>query len=485
MDTPPTDGLQEKIEDICDNKLVFNFTSAVLNDPANDYALDLRKILTRMNVANVYATMTYIDKRDEHIEDYDNRYSTRILTILKTIRHNSITEDMKNERIQSTGQITTAHSMCLFVCGLLTHPTMSFNALVSSHPAYADAFFDAMIAQSSTKITVAVVDAPASAASLTAIAGEQTQVSAACFICAKEDSPENITKNNTLVLDAFSDKDQYLKYPPVVWHLHCLWLFNTDNNMRCYAARTPTVSYIFIGNYAEHVQRVKANVTDRTQAVTELLVKPLEMYRESITKSTIPNTTPTISRILHDDFQFYMPLVYAQLLLKQDIPLYADTSFNTTLESILAFVVGKTHKDIIDTLPYTPANTDPFTITNNPTADRAAYGLLAKAHYDLMMANTFVIPEDATNQHILFEAFDTASASPHLDHIAAVCRVRYNWVFDIHSGHQNISLIPELQPDAPYHEIDVHRHIKHVFGAPLTLAQTMFKHFRIGSIIRL
>ena len=152
----PTDALQAKIQEICNGDLFARFSNTELTNPNNDVARNLVSFLQKIsNVKDLPTTMKYINQRDKGITDIDQRYSTRILTILKKIRHNWATH---SERIQSTGEITAAHTMCLFVCGLLTHPTMSFNALVKSHPAYADAFFDYMIEQSTTKITVAVVD---------------------------------------------------------------------------------------------------------------------------------------------------------------------------------------------------------------------------------------------------------------------------------------------------------------------------------------
>ena len=155
----PTDALQAKLQEICDGDLLARFTNAELNNPNNDVARDLVSFLQKIsNLKDLHTTMKYINLRDNGIADIEQKNSTRILTILKKIRYNWVTDTMKSERIQSTGLITAADSMCLFVCGILTHPTMSFNALVQSHPAYADAFFDYMIEQSTTKITVAVVD---------------------------------------------------------------------------------------------------------------------------------------------------------------------------------------------------------------------------------------------------------------------------------------------------------------------------------------
>ncbi len=196
-------------------------------------------------------TMQHINERDRLLQPTEaatkGSYSTRILTALKQIRSNYTTINLAEDKIKITGKIRPADSMCLFVCGLLVYPTMSFNEWVQDHADYAKAFFDYMIENLNKTITVKetgpVADAAATAA-FDAMDKSDTRVSGECFICALENDTRNTCAKNILILDAFSHKDQFLQYEPAVWHLYCLWHFNfgADKVMRCFAANTPTVS---------------------------------------------------------------------------------------------------------------------------------------------------------------------------------------------------------------------------------------------------
>jgi hypothetical protein len=159
-----------------------------------------------------------------------------------------------------------------------------------------------------------------------------------------------------------------------------------------------------------------------------------------------------------------MPLFYAHLFVRPLLPIYADTVYNKDfMEDMLAFAVGQKEKFIMDNLQYDTSASTP--VITHPTSDFVspkAGALLMSAHYNLMMKHKFVIPTDATQEHILFDEIqDPPNRSQHLDHIAAVCHVRYNWVFDLSKFRTTYTLQP-LGTDSPYHAVDVHRHITHL-----------------------
>jgi hypothetical protein len=154
---------------------------------------------------------------------------------------------------------------------------------------------------------------------------QTSKVDRTCFICAKERAPENMIHDNILVLDAFSYKDQFVEYDPVVWHPCCLWLFasDTEQAMCCYGATTGNKSFIFIRNYKEHVETVLADEQKkRGEAVPELFVKPLRMYQNSYTQFHLPEDPhAVISRIWPTNFKHFIPLVYVHLLVRPNRPL--------------------------------------------------------------------------------------------------------------------------------------------------------------------
>jgi hypothetical protein len=199
--------------------------------------------------------------------------------------------------------------MSLFVCGLLTYPSMQFSDWIASaspaaHKAYADAFFDDIFIFDSAKIQFERILSTAGTADLDAISQETAVVPGSCFLYARENNASNTHHENILILDAFSHENQFFKYVPAVWHLYCLWQFQSEPNMRCYAARVASTTFVFITHYAQHVQDVKNTVKNpingRAQAVRELVVRPLELYRSSLNGQTLTLPMPsTVSLTEH------------------------------------------------------------------------------------------------------------------------------------------------------------------------------------------
>jgi hypothetical protein len=163
------------------------------------------------------------------------------------------------------------------------------------------------------------------------------------------------------------------------------------------------------------------------------------------------------------------------LLVRPDLPLYADVNYSKKLEDILAFAVGLPPQDVISAVGYNTIDPDesPITHTKSSTQFTAAYAIIAAAHHDLMQTHKFIIPATATQEHILFDALTPGKDSQHLDYIAAVCDVRYNWVFDPKRAPGYDA--GQLTPAATYHDIDVHRHITHLQSSSATRSDLLKK----------
>jgi hypothetical protein len=181
-----------------------------------------------------------------------------------------------------------------------------------------------------------------------------------------------------------------------------------------------------------------------------------------------------LSRIWHQNIDTYKPLTYVHLLVQPSLPLDADVQFSTELEDTFAAVLSLPQADIIDNLLHAKTTDDPITRGPALKASDKSWEQLANAHYDLMMQYKFVIPENAKQEEILFDAVTAAQPrSQHRDYIAAVCDVRYNWVFDP-KGAPGYDAGP-LTPAATYHDIDVHRHITHLQSSSATSSNFLKK----------
>jgi hypothetical protein len=118
--------------------------------------INLQEALTgTLTPDDVRATMAYIAERQARRPATEtlNDLSTTVLTFLKTIRTKAST-NVVAYTINCTGAVDMSYCMCLFVCGLLTHPSMSFLGLVQENKDYANQFFDYMIKNAGGQITV-------------------------------------------------------------------------------------------------------------------------------------------------------------------------------------------------------------------------------------------------------------------------------------------------------------------------------------------
>jgi hypothetical protein len=218
---------------------------------------------------------------------------------------------------------------------------MSFSEWITAHRAYANAFFDYVIEQ--RHATMSVLDPndglPTADAALQALADDDNAEPVPSFLCAQTLTPidmQHLNDKNVLILGAFSSEgDTFMQYHPVVWYLHCLWKFKPDNNMLCYAAKTMNAAYVFIGNYAEHFDTVKADDTkNQAQAVLEMVARPLAMYKASMQSLSVATSASVIARSpATGDISPYVPLTYAQLLVQTQAQLvqtqphtYTDTA---------------------------------------------------------------------------------------------------------------------------------------------------------------
>jgi hypothetical protein len=233
--------------------------------------------------------------------------------------------------------------------------------------------------------------------------------------------------------------------------------------MCCYGATTGGKSFLFIVHYERRVNIVRSKTTTRNDAVGELVMKPLHLYHQvygKLLQNKKIATETVISRSHHASLN-YIPLAYVHLLVQPEVPLYADVNYNKTLEDILAFAAGISVRDVMTSVLYnnTDPNEPPITHDTSATPLPVAYEIIAGAHYDLMKNHNFVIPETATQEHILFDALAPGQHSQHLDYIAAVCDVRYNWAFD--PAHGYICDTVNVAPNT-HEAIDILRHITHL-----------------------
>jgi hypothetical protein len=82
---------------------------------------------------------------------------------------------------------------------------MSFLDLVQKHSAYANEFFDYMIAKSDKKIQVAEYMSDKE------LQDAEEAMTGTCFICAEREQYKNNLPKQVLVLDAFSREDQFVE----------------------------------------------------------------------------------------------------------------------------------------------------------------------------------------------------------------------------------------------------------------------------------
>ena len=176
----PVGVMQEKITFICE-ELREKFT-----DAAELAAVDLDRFLTKLRPMTASIAIEYIKERDSKLDPSDPKgsYSQLILTALTTIRHNHITDNIQSERIKFTGTIRPADTMCLFVCGFLAYPPMTFSVWVSTDESehYTDQFFDYMIENLGKTIQVQAIGPTTSTAEFDKIDQEAVKVSGSCFI---------------------------------------------------------------------------------------------------------------------------------------------------------------------------------------------------------------------------------------------------------------------------------------------------------------
>jgi hypothetical protein len=469
----PVVPMQDEVTRVC-QALKDNFQDDEIENPV----FTLTKILQRMikRPADLSDIMRYIDERDTQRTAPAKKYSTILKDELCKMRTNP-------RSVTCTEKIKAGQCMCLFVCGLLETRDMHFGQLYQSHKEYADKFFDAVIAfmnEGSEPVEITVIEGTASDAKFTALSQKPAVAAGTSFLCAHEGAPQNLSHDNTLVLDIFHDHDQYVLYDPVVWYPFCLWAFTRNAtgsvarplSMCCYGVSTGRKSFLFIANYEPNAETLLTtpNRTD-VMALEQLIERPLAMYRNTLTLFDLQKQpAAVISRIYPVAFQAYMPLVYVHLFVRPESPLYIDTQFNAEVQTMLLFAVGRDERYVIDHLPYTPQQT--YTVMKVDDPSPQAYALLAAAHYDLMMGHTFVTPSDATQDEILFDTLDPGQISRHRDHIAAVCDVRYNWMFD--PAYAPVWVPTQaLAADAPFHAIDVHRHITHLQSSSATQSDLM------------
>jgi hypothetical protein len=454
----PVISMQDELDRIC-QRLVDKVTDEEALDDSFNLESFLKKLIPGQGqVDTILASIKTAEDRG------------LIVTQLKEIRTKQVQSTNDLDKAKCTGTIRTSYCMVLFVCGLLNYKTITFATLPD---VYAKTFMAYMkqCVNRDRKMTVDKHTLPVQNVNDDYV---QVGVSPACFICARDKHQKNMDGEGLLVLDAFSKDDQYLKYHPVVWHIFFLYCFDRDaqnGQLCCYAVRSydkRDKTFIFIANYEDHVKvvRLDQNISQK-DTVAALVVKPLELYRSCCVTMAFKGAA-VLSRIWHQNIDTYKPLTYVHLLVQPSLPLYADVQFSAELEDTFAAVLSLPQADIIDNLLHTKMTDDP--ITRGPvlkTSDKS-WEQLANAHYDLMMQYKFVIPENAKQEEILFDAVtQTQPHSQHRDYIAAVCDVRYNWVFDTARA-PTWQPQPQqaLAPSASYHQIDVHRHITHLQSAP-------------------
>lgn len=444
---------------------------------------NLTQLLTSMldTEEHVTETMKYI--RDKGSAQDMETYEHMIFVELKRIS-NTEKESDTDAKLKATGAVKTSSCMCFFVCGFIQHEEMSFINLVTHHRDYADGFFDYMIKTLHVVMRVSTTVLATEYKTMEFTDDEKKQVSGPRYICAEvleTQHMHDLHYKNVLVLDAFTYTDQYLQYHPVVWYLYCLWYLG-ERRVHCYGLRSDKTSYLFIGHWGPFVENVlqtrPVDGDDAKHVVKDLVLQPFYLYRHTMQSLNTGAPTTVISKLrpvknLHD----FVPLMLAHLLVQPpDVTMYIDCAVDD-LEQILAFAASKTKQQIFAGLKYERA---PTPITHDAPVG-AAYADLAKSHYDLMMAHRFVIPYHAKPEQILFDPIPAGGHSQHLDFIDALCRVRYNWVFDTINPLTNPSKIHGIKPDEvnTYHVIDVHRHITHLMGTEDDLLKPLHTGCRV------
>jgi hypothetical protein len=469
------------------NAVCLDLISKVSDGDIGNFTYTLPMLLKAINRPNFQDTLRYIKNRQDTLNTLSQsngsvslNYQTLLLAILKEIRGTAEVVSSKQLLIPCTGQVKASHCMCLYVCGLLSPPQLSFLDLTQGNDeerAYADAFFDSVFADPNLQITVAEisssgldVDNKLNAMNDPSAQEKVMGVSGKSFICARKRAPQNMAHENILVLDAFSDVSQLVEYDVAVWHPYCLWAFAQTQQpiLSCYGVKTGTKSFVFMGNYMEHSEQRRLSYKSNQNAadgVRDLIVKPLTMYRHNCTQMGVADHDPkgvadqlqaVISRSWQNNIDVYLPLAYVHLLVRPTAPHYADVAYGNLLQDILKYAVGQQQAYIVQSLQFTDQTT---LIQNSNPPNMLGIVSLCQEHHDLMLAHKFVFPENATQQEILFDEIEDGAQSQHNDYIAALCDVRYNWVFTReHKAAWN--LVP-LGNNATFHEIDVHRHITH------------------------
>ncbi len=225
----------------------------------------LASFLQKMTRPDFQDTLRYIKNRQDALNTLSQsngtipvNYQTLLLVILKELRGTAEVAPQKQCLIPCTGQVKASHCMCLYVCGLLSPPQLSFLDLTqgsTQEKAYADAFFGTIFADADLQITVAEfsssgldVDDRFNGMNDPSQQEKVMAVSSKSFMCARTRAPQNMAHENILVLDAFSDVSQFVEYDVAVWHPYCLWAFAHAQQpiLSCYGVKTGTKSFVFI-----------------------------------------------------------------------------------------------------------------------------------------------------------------------------------------------------------------------------------------------
>ena len=211
-----------------------------------------------------WMTQEECTRLEKRIQELNPKIKETLYTQLWSIRSKESAMNGEN-KIQIKGRICPSHCMCLFVCGLLKHETMSFDAWLQTHTmdAYVADFLNDII-KVGREINVDVTADIEDSTDLSALVNDGTRVNGSCFICAEEDVHPRA--GNLVFLDVFSSPDKFAKYPPDVWHLYCIWLFDSTQGMLCYGLSAGAISYVFLGHYSEHAHHVKDSATASTSS---------------------------------------------------------------------------------------------------------------------------------------------------------------------------------------------------------------------------
>jgi hypothetical protein len=198
-----------------------------MSDDLAEHTSDLTAFLSvLMPVEEVPATIQNIGNIHSWLKS-DKHLSQTLLEELIKIRGLALSTSSHTHKLQCTGNFRLARCMCLFVCGLLKHDSMSFLQLSQDNGVYAVSFCSYMIhnlertipvVQSSPDTNNEIFGYLVTQEDFTAkIATPSTQIiSGQHFICAREKSEKNMKHTAILVLDAFSETGQFVQYHPVV-----------------------------------------------------------------------------------------------------------------------------------------------------------------------------------------------------------------------------------------------------------------------------